>query len=167
MHAGLGLLVVLGREHAVRDRDAETIAATVLSMPNLRRLALAARASDVSPWWPALARSQLEKLRLPGIELDAAAVAQLATMPALRELDLREVSMPADARLALRQLRQLTRLDVGSNGWLGGMKDLQRALPRCSVRGVEGVQSLTTPPLATEPSWSREESIVLPAGLAR
>lgn len=156
-----------GPDAAVRDRDAGSIAATVLSMPNLRRLALAARPSDASTWWPALARSKLEKLRLPGIELDAAAVAQLATMTSLRELDLREVSMPADARLALRQLRQLTRLDVGSNGWLGGMTDLQRALPRCSVRGVEGVQSLTFPPLATEPSWSREELVVLPAGVAR
>ncbi|MCU0862253.1 MAG: hypothetical protein MUC36_00550 [Planctomycetes bacterium] len=155
-------------DSAVRDRDPESIVATVLSMPNLRRLALAARNSDVSRWWPTLARTRLEKLRLPGVELDAAAVAQLATMSALRELDLREVTMPADARAALAQLRQLTRLDVGDNGWHHAeVQALQRALPRCSVRGAANVISFTTPLLRNEPSWSREESVLQPTGTAR
>lgn len=152
----------------VRDRNHDSIAATVLSMPNLRRLALAARNSDVSRWWPAIVRTQLEKLRLPGVVLDAAAVAQLAAMTALREIDLREVTIPADVRTALSQLGQLTRLDVGSNGWhFADLQALQRALPRCSVRGVAAVKSFTTPLLVTEPSWSREESVVLPTGTAR
>jgi hypothetical protein len=151
-----------------RDRDQDSIAATVLSMPNLRRLALAARNCDVSRWWQALARTRIEKLRLPGVVLDAAAVAQLAAMTALRELDLREVTMPADERAALGQLGQLTRLDVRSNGWdHADLQGLQRALPRCSVHGVAGVRSFTTPVLATEPSWSREESVLLPTGTAR
>jgi hypothetical protein len=151
-----------------RDRDQDSIAATVLSMPNLRRLALAARNSDGSRWWPALARTQLEKLRLPGVVLDAAAVAQLAAMTALRELDLREVTMPAEVRTALSQLGRLTRLDVGSNGWhFADLQALQRALPRCSVRGVAAVKSFTTPLLVTEPSWSREESVMSPTDTAR
>ena len=164
-------LAVDGEDSAqftVRDWDHESIVATVLSMPSLRRLAFTARNSDVSRWWPALARTRLEKLRLPGVELDAAAVAQLAAMAALRELDLRGVTMAADAHTALAQLGQLTRLDVGWNGWNETeLQTLRLALPRCSVRGGVGVRGAAYPGLGVEPSWSRDESIVLPLGSAK
>lgn len=164
-------LAVDGEDSAqftVRDWDHESIVATVLSMPSLRRLAFTARNSDVSRWWPALARTRLEKLRLPGVELDAAAVAQLAAMTSLRELDLRGVTMAADAHTALAQLGQLTRLDVGWNGWNETeLQTLRLALPRCSVRGGVGVRGAAYPGLGVEPSWSREESIVLPLGSAK
>lgn len=164
-------LAVDGEDSAqftVRDWDHESIFATVLSMPSLRRLSFAARNSDVQRWWPALARTRLEKLRLGKVKLDVAAVQQLAAMAALRELDLCEVTMPADARAALAQLVQLTRLDVGWNGWNEPeLQTLRLALPRCSVRGVAGVRGAAYPVFGVEPSWSREESIVLPLGSAK
>lgn len=164
-------LAVDGEDSAqftVRDWDHESIVAAVLSMPSLRRLALTARNSDVSRWWPALARTRLEKLRLPGVELDAAAVAQLAAMAALRELDLRGVTMSADVGIALAQLTQLTRLDVGWNGWNETeLQTLRLASPRCIVRGVAGVAGVAHPGLGVEPSWSRDESIVLLPTIAR
>jgi len=87
----------------------------------------------------ALLATKIESLRLEGTKVTAGGLAQLAALPSLRELAVRDSDL--DEVEALGKLQQLRRLDLTNTMvTVDGVRALQEALPSCTIVADPGVR---------------------------
>lgn len=147
-----GLLRAIGPPEI--DRSPQELLASILALPALRRMGFAAR-WDPSALWPEFAKSRLERLHVASNRLDAPAIAALASMASLRELDL-DGGLGAAEYVALQAMTQLQRLDLrGAGASAESLAALRVALAECEVLGWPGVTVRHYPTRLT-PSWRED-----------
>lgn len=119
--------------------DEGAVAASLLAMPSLRRLAVSGRGVAIldRELFAAIAHTRVDRLWLTNMQPSVAALEQLAGLPSLREVDLFGATLGGEHVGPLGTWNQVTRLDLRGTG-LGplSVEDVRAALADSRAKGA-------------------------------